>query len=208
MVKSHVRLWLIAIFLMLFVMPAIISPGLARSRLESEFNSSTDIFGAERVSAIVGRANSIYETIIGGLGIDKIIATGYVQDKDVKNTIAEGVNRAGSSFTNSYLQSMALLIYGIFFRGSLMIQWLAYIGSFLVGAFVDGLVQRRIKRDLIHVNNPILFSLTAHTLILITFAPIAYLLMPFAVTPWFMPVWTVVMAFPLAKAVAHAVKVK
>lgn len=206
MVKSHIRLWLIAIFLMVFVVPAIMPPSVARQRLELEFVASQSVFGGERVAVIVDRANGIYEGLIGGIGLDKLIASGYVKDKEVENTIGEGVNKVGSSFTNAYLQSMALLIYGVFFRGSLMIQWLAYIGVFLFAAIVDGVTQRRIKNELIHMNAPIAFSVTFHIVIAIVFAPIAYLLLPFAVTPWFMPIWTVVIALPLSKAIANAVK--
>lgn len=206
MVKSHVKLWIIALFLMIFVMPALMSPSTSRERLDAEYRSSAAIFGAERVSIITARANGVFDAVVGGIGIDRLIAAGYVKEKETRGVIAQGLNQEGSKMTNGYLQSMMYLLYGIFFRGSLMLQWLLYVGAFLFAAVVDGVTQRQIKQELFHMNAPIKFSIMFHTVVFIVFTPLAYLMLPVAVTPWFMPIWSIAIAYPLSKAIANAVK--
>jgi hypothetical protein len=101
---------------------------------------------------------------------------------------------------------MMLQLYGLFYRGFLMLHWMWYVGIFLVAAFVDGLARRAIKRDVLAVNDPIKFAIAFHTLIFIVFSPFAYLLLPAAVTPWFMPAWAVLVALPMSSAIANAVR--
>ncbi|ABD71951.1 hypothetical protein Rfer_4264 (plasmid) [Rhodoferax ferrireducens T118] len=207
MVKTHVKLWIILLFLAIFIVPAILSPEMAEARLRSEYESSAAIFGVARVDTITARANAVYDVTVGASGIDKLIQTGYVKKSDTRNMmIAKNANETASSFTNNYLKSMLLQIYGVFFRGSLMLQWLVYVGFFLFAAIVDGVMQRRIKKDLIQMNAPIQFAVSFHIVIAIIFTPLAYLLLPGAVTPWFMPIWTLVIALPLSKAIANAAK--
>lgn len=207
MVKSHVKLWIIGLFLALLIVPALLPPELAQVRLQTEFDSSVTIFGAKRVGIITDRANGVYDAVVGGSGLDKLIQTGYVKRQDTDNLlVAKKANSEMSTLTNRYLQSMMLQIYGVFFRGSLMLQWLVYVGVFLLAAVVDGLTQRKVKQELIQMNAPIKFAVMFHVVIVIMFSPIAYLLLPAAVTPWFMPIWTIAIAFPLAKAIANAVK--
>lgn len=208
MVASHIKLWIIALFLMVFVVPAIMPPSMARARLDSEYLSSSEIFGQERVAIITTRANFVFEAVIGAIGIDRIIAAGYVHEKDTKGIIAEGLNTEASKVTNGYLQSMMFLLYGIFFRGSLMLQWLLYVGFFLFGAVMDGIAQRRIKQEMIRMNAPVTFSIMIHTVVFIFFSPLAYLLLPVAVTPWFMPIWALAIAYPLSKAISNAAKIR
>lgn len=209
MVKSHLKLWIILLFLAIVAVPAILPPEMAEARLLSEYESSVEIFGAKRVDSITAGANGLYDVIVGGLGINKFIQTGYVKEKDTdKLIIAKKANKRAASFTNRYLQSMTLQIYGVFFRGNLMLQWLVYVGFFLCAVIVDGIMQRKIKQDLIQMNSPIQFAVSIHIVIAIIFTPIAYLLLPIAVTPWFMPIWTLVIALPLSKAIANAAKTR
>ena len=56
------------------------------------------------------------------------------------------------------------------------------------------------------LNSPLPFAWALHSVIVIAFTPLAYLLLPFSVTPWFMPMWCLLMALPLAKAIANAVR--
>lgn len=207
MVKAHVRLWFIGIFLAILVVPALMAPETARERIEREFHSSTAIFGAERASAITLRANAAYDALVEGLGVADFLRKGFTQRKDADQMMfAQKPSMTMGTFVNRYLQTMMALIYGVFFRGSLMIQWLAYIGAFLIAAIIDGVVQRRVKQDTLAMNAPVKFAYAFHTVIVIIFSPIAYLLLPVTVTPWFMPIWAVAMSYPMAKAIANAVR--
>jgi len=207
MVKAHVRLWVIGIFLAILVVPALIGPEAARDRIEREYQASTAIFGAQRSNAITERANDAYDALVEGLGIAQTLRRGFTKRSD-HDQMMFGQKPAVTmaSFVNNYLQTMMTQIYGVFFRGSLMIQWLAYVGAFLIAAFVDGMVQRKVKQETLAMNAPVKFAYAFHTVIVIIFSPLAYLLLPFAVTPWFMPIWAVAIAYPMAKAIANAVR--
>ena len=196
-------------FLALLAVPAFLPPESAQARLTSEYDSSALIFGEQKVGDITQHANSAYQTVVGGLGLENLIESGYVKRKDVEDLqIAKGLNNVMSITTNRYLESMLLQIYGVFFRGALMLHWLVYVGVFLIAAIVDGAMQRKVKQELIQMNAPIKFALGLHAAIFMVFLPLAYLLLPIAVTPWFMPIWAVVIAYPMAKAIANAVKTR
>lgn len=207
MAKTHIKLWFIMLFLAALVVPVLLSPQMARARLMSEYNSAATIFGAKRVDAITERANHVFEVVANGTGLTRLIDSGFVRYEDTQNMmIGKKATQDMSSFTNDYLQTLLLQLYGVFFRGSLMLQWMVYVGIFLFASIFDGVMQRRVKTETLRMNAPIQFAITLHMVIGMLFAPIAYLLLPFAVTPWFMPMWTLIIAFPLAKAIANAAK--
>lgn len=207
MAKSHLKLWVILIFLMLIAVPALITPEFARGRLEAEYRSSVAIFGETRVRLIAERANGIYDTIVKGSGLEGLIKSSYTTNADMKNAIvAREANTSMAAGANRYLQSFVIQVYGVFFRGSLMLHWLIYVGLFLLAALVDGATQRKVKMETMRMAAPIKFAIATHVLISTIFIPVAYLLLPFAVTPWFMPVWTVFVALPLSNAIANAAR--
>jgi hypothetical protein len=205
---THIKLWLIFLFLAFLAVPWLMPPEMARARLQSEQASSAEIFGVKTVNDITSTANSAYNALVKSTGIEAFLQAGFVEEKDVreKQFVGGNVNREMSTVTNRYLESMLLQLYGLFYRGFLMLHWMWYVGFFLVAAFVDGLTQRSIKREVLAVNDPIKFAMAFHTLIVIVFTPFAYLLLPAAVTPWFMPIWAVLVAFPLSKAISNAVR--
>jgi mannose/fructose/N-acetylgalactosamine-specific phosphotransferase system component IIB len=207
MVKTHISGWFIFLFVAMLIVPALMSPDMSRARLLAEHSSSVSIFGGKKVESISQTANDVYSAVIGGLGIEDVINSGYVKKKDIKDeTIAKRLNTDMSTLTNRYLESLTLQIYGIFFRGALMVNWLLYVGLFLFAAIFDGVAQRQVKQETIQMVSPIKFAIATHTVVAILFIPLAYLVLPINVTPWFMPIWAVVVALPLAKAIANAAK--
>lgn len=207
MVKSHLKLWIIGFFLAMLAVPALMPPEAAKGRLRAEYESSAAIFGTKRVDAIGVRATFLYDAIIGGSGLDALIHNGFVEKSATDRlVIAKAGNETMATKTNRYLQSMLLQLYGVFFRGSLMLQWLPYIGFFLIAAIGDGITQRRIRNDELQMNSPIKFAVSLHAAIVIVLSPIAYLMLPASVTPWFMPIWAALIAIPLSKVIAHAAK--
>ena len=207
MVKTHLKLWIIFLFLILLSMPWIITPDEAKQRLVAEYNDSVKIFGYERTEHIADRGDNIFISFMQGTGIGKLLAGGKIDEKEI-NSMDYGrkANRTMSEITNKYLLTFSIQIRGVFFRGSLMVQWLLYVGVFLIAVLMDGMTQRKVKQDLLIMNAPIKFALAFHILIFVMFTPLAYLLLPVAVTPWFMPVWTISIALPITKAISNAVK--
>lgn len=207
MVKTHIKLWIIFLFLALLVVPAILPPEMAQARLESEHDSSVAIFGQQRVDAITSGANLMYQKISETLGLERFIRSGFVKRKDVEGQVFIGTFQGDmSTFTNQYLLSLMLQIYGIFFRGALMLQWMIYIGFFLFASLFDGIVQRKVKHETLQVVSPLKFAIAMNTVVAVFFMPLAYLLLPAHVTPWFMPIWAVVVALPLSKAISNAAR--
>lgn len=207
MVKTHISGWFIFLFVAMLIVPALMSPDMSRARLQAEHDSSVAIFGTKKVDSISETANTVYQAVIGGLGIDKLINSGYVKEKDTKKLVfSKRVNTDMSTVTNRYLESMTLQIYGVFFRGALMVNWLLYVGLFMFASMFDGISQRQVKQETIQMVSPIKFALALHTVVAVIFSPLAYLVLPMNVTPWFMPIWAVVVAFPLSKAISNAAR--
>lgn len=207
MVKSHIKLWIILLFLAALIVPALMTPDEARSRLQAELDSSVAIFGAQKVTALTESAGSVYRAVVGTLGLDRLVHSGYV-DRNAADTkiVANKLNREMSTFTNGYLETLLIQVYGVFYRGALMLHWFLYIGIFLFAAAYDGFSQRKIKQDTIQLLSPLKFSIAVNTLVAILFIPLAYLLLPANVTPWFMPTWALIAAIPLSKSISNAVR--
>jgi hypothetical protein len=209
MVKAHIRLWLIALFLMLVAIPFVMPPEFARARIMAEYDAAAAIFGQDKASELAESANGMYGAFMQGSGLGAAISSSYVTEKEAENLlIAKNVNQDMSVVSNKYLLTFSTQIYGVIFRSALMSHWLIYVGVFLLAAFVDGYSQRQIKKDLIQMHAPIKFAASSHFGVMLVFTPIAYLLLPINVTPWFMPFWAVAMAYPIASVVSNFARVR
>lgn len=209
MVKTHIRLWLILIFLMMLVIPFFVPPEQARARVTAEYEAATSIFGVERASEIASSANTLFTDFMNGTGLANMINAGYVTEQETRNQlVAQQVNQDMAVVSNKFLLTLTTQLYGVIFRTKLMLHWLVYVGVFLVAALIDGISQRQIKSELLQMHAPIKFAMATHMGVVVLFTPLVYLLLPISVTPWFMPIWAVVMAWPISQTVTNFAKVR
>lgn len=207
MVASHVRLWLIGLFLSILIVPALVTSQWAVGRIRDEIAATARIFGPTRAKELVASASTAYSNFPGALHVQSTLSLGMTSEREHQRMVVlAGASTTMGNRVNQYLETIQLLLFGVVFRGYLMSIWMLYLGAFVLAAIIDGLVQRRVKKETMALNSPLPFAWALHSVIVIAFTPLAYLLLPFSVTPWFMPMWCLLMALPLAKAIANAVR--
>lgn len=209
MVLPHVRIWLIGLFVAFWIVPALTSDEDGRARIRNEYDAVGRIFGVQQSDVIAQRANATYDAFAKATGFASVLQKGYTTDEELKRQdIAPDLHQELAKKSNGYLAAMAMQMYGVVFRGLLLMQWLWVVGIFLFATIVDGFVQRRVRQATMRGNPPLLFALSLHVTVAVAFAPLAYLFLPFNVTPWFTPIWTLILAFPLCSAIANAARMR
>jgi hypothetical protein len=205
-VTSHILFWLGLILIMSVVVPTLMGPVASRARIQDEHDAAVRVFGPESADRMTEEANTAHGLLIVKSGIQKFIDHGFTSEAQLRREV---INPAGQTkaaiFFNRYMQTVSTELYGLVFRGIIMMHWMLYIGLFLLAAIVDGVCQRRVKLATAGTLSPLRFTIAMHLFVAIAFSPIVYLLAPIAVTPWFMVGWVLVIAYPLAKAISNIV---
>jgi len=205
---GHIRIWLGILLALVFLVPVALTPDQARKRVFDEAEYAGRIFGEARYNAVAARANAAYNAMVVQSGLRKFIDQGYTRNDELdRQAVMDKPQRSMAAMFNAYLDAMSVQLYGLFFRGSIMLEWLFFIGLFLVGAIVDGVARRKVKMATGGLNSPVKFTWAMHTMVIIIFTPLMYLMLPVEVSPMFMPYWTFVAAAPLSIAIANAVRV-
>lgn len=205
---GHVRLWLALVFVLLILVPIAMTPDSVADRIRAEADWGQRVFGSERMGRIVERSNNAYDLTIVQTGIRSLIDASMTTDADLdqpEDRLTRKQRRVATVF-NGYLHSLSLQIYGVYLRGSVMLEWLIFVGIFIVAAIVDGLTRRKIKHASGALSSPVKYTWAMHSMIAIIFSPIVYILVPATITPLFMPYWTLCMALPISITIANAVR--
>jgi Domain of unknown function (DUF4400) len=205
-VTTHIVFWLGLILVMSILVPGLMGPDASYARVRAEHDAAVRVFGAGNTDVMTKRANGVHDVLIVQSGLQRILDRGFTTNKQLKEQeIAVETQTRFSVLFNRYLQTVSTEVYGLVFRGCIMLHWLAYIGIFLVAAVADGICQRRVKLATAKSLSPLRYTIALHLMVVIAFSPLVYLLAPFNVTPWFMPVWVIVISYPLAKAISNIV---
>lgn len=202
---KHVLFWLAAIFVCLFIAPAGVTPEYARKRVQMEHQAVVGIFGVDTANAMTKRTNATYDLLINKTGIGPWMSQFYTTEEQINSApIAQDTQRSVGSTFNRYLWSASTLFYGLVLRLNVVAQWVVYVGFFLLAAVMDGQAQRKIKYECVITISPAKYSIALHAVIAMLFVPILYMVLPVHISPWFTPIWVMVIALPLSKAVANA----
>lgn len=205
-ITSHILFWLGVILVMSIVVPGLMGPNASFDRIQSEHDAALQVFGAETTDKMTSRANELHDLVIVKTGVQHLIDRGFTTEKQLQEQeIAVAQQTKMSVFMNRYMETVSTELYGLVFRGCIMLHWMAYIGAFLIAAIADGVCQRRVKLATAATLSPLRYTLAMHLLVVIAFSPIIYLLAPITVTPWFMPAWVLVIAYPMTKALSNIV---
>lgn len=203
---SHILVWLGALLVLGIVVPAVLPPERAYERVQVEHDAALAIFGQQQTDSITERANSLHDVLIKQSGIQAAIDSRFTTEKQLeRQEIAADTQRRVGTVFNRYLLTLSTQVYGLIFRGYIMLHWLLYVGIFLVAVVVDGFAQRKIIVDTAQSVSAVRYSLALHSLIAISFSPLVYLIAPFNVTPWFLPIWVIVVGYPLSKVSSNLV---
>lgn len=201
----HIKLWLALLLLVFLATPMIASEQQLRANAGHELQLMRAALGKEVTNTIVRLANGIHNALF--------VRTGVMDGLQGKTTYEAERRNAGHSlgggfytFTsvmNNYLLSMIILLYITILRLVMVAQWLPFLLPFLAAAAVDGVVQHKILHASVAVSNPVKLKLALHALVAGMALPVLYLLSPFAISPYFMLVWAIAVAFPLVVLISE-----
>lgn len=195
----HIKFWVIAFCVAIFAGPLFISPAHQLSRIEREVTSASDVFGYDTATSIVQSSKDAYSVLFIESGIlsfadDSLRVSS--DDLETSSRIFGGFTKIAQS-TNDWLLSSTYAFYGLFIRLGIMWQWCIYMLPLFIAAIVEGMVRRKIKYAGFGFSPPIAYTGALHGIIALLGIPLIYLLIPLPVTPYFMPVWTLILAISL-----------
>lgn len=190
-VRSHCAFWLLAFVLLALLPPLLHGPGPVRARLATEAEAIRSTFGAGASAWVLARAHAA----VGGWTAGSEPARAPGADRFWWRQAARGL--AASA------RALELQLQAIVLRAVLVAAWLLVLGPFWMAVLVDGFALRARKLETLGFQNPTAFRLATHAAIALAAGPLLYLVAPFAVTPLFMPGWTLAAALPVGFALTH-----
>lgn len=193
------------IAVMFIALPIVITPAETVEKVKTEVGYIKNAFGVEESEKLLASANAFYDDAFVKTGVIKTTGGLYVGDGEKRHGVPglDSTAAVMTQKTNEYLLSMSANIYALSIRIGILLAWLPYIIPFLSASIVHGLVRRKIKMRSFGFVSPTIYGTSLHALIAITFIPVAYLLVPFAVSPLFIPLWAILSAIPLGLLVAN-----
>lgn len=205
-ISSHLLFWLTIWGMMFLASPLVLSQDGQIARIKDEISSIKLAFGTAKADEIVSDSSGIYRRLF----IDTKVLTEenklYTKSDDREGTVGgftAAPARSMSNLTNGYLRALSVNVYGLFIRWNIFLHWSIFILPFIMAAFVDGFVTRKIKFAQFGFISPMAYSFSMHIILFLTFIPLLYLVMPLPITPYFMPTWAMIMAFPINMLVSN-----
>jgi len=174
-------------------------------QIEHEFSQTIDLMGQKKAEKIYESANTNFRHMVVESGIFRESYRMFVPDGERD---LQGVNVVGRGITwfEQRLDAFWAVVFRGFQRLALFNTWLPYSLLILVPAAIDGWEQRAIKRDTFGYSSPFRYALAYYGIVAILILPVAYLLIPFPITPLFAPFWAIVAALAIVVAAANTQK--
>ena len=205
----HSLLWVMLIAFCFLGLPAISTPTDIMNRVVRELTLIEQSLGKAETSKVTKSATAFYNAVFIGTGAEKTSTKFVVSEEEKENTVPLFGNsvRALSSKTNDYVRGFSSLCFAVFVRVAIILSWLPYIAPFLLAAITDAAVTRKIKFESFGYSSPIKFAAAAHSMIVVVFLPLLYLVVPLPITPLFVPFWALISAIPIMLLVANTQRV-
>lgn len=133
------------------------------------------------------------------------LAKAQITGESMRRTkqIVPGAGVAVTVAYNKYVQGLLMNAFVATLRVFIMLVWLFVLAPVLIASVIDGFSQRAIKRAEFGAIRPAAFALTSIIVVPMAMAPIIYLVVPISITPLVAPMWSLVMALPLALLVSN-----
>jgi hypothetical protein len=204
--RTHIVFWICVWGMVLLASPLMLPMEGQIARIKKEIELTRGAFGDAQVAEIIQDASSTYKAIFietGYLTSNSKVYTKPMTAEQKQLTILEKTTEKFATVTNGYLTALSVNLYGVMVRWGIFCHWLLFIAPFLVAAFIDGFVVRKIKFSEFGFISPMAYSFSLHGIIFILFIPLLYLIAPLPITPYFMPGWALVLSFPIMLMIAN-----
>lgn len=204
--QTHFKGWFIIIIIGFWLLPIFISEESAKTRVLEEIGKVQSQFGEVASNHVVEGANSTFDFMVVRTGLLEWAMRGEVSKEAQTQTerVMGRVVSTGTSFTNRYVRGAIANVYGLFFRLQMLLVWMPLMIPFLIAIVIDGYVARKMKMSSFGYFSPAAFQLANHTLIFMIMLPAAYLVLPFVMSPMWVPFLAIAAGFAMRLAIKHA----
>lgn len=206
--RSHVFIWLCALLASVFASPLLFSPVSFTQRVADDIRSIDQVLGRDQAASIVKRANSMYQTIFFDSGVSQYTKRAYSSRDSIESSQSFVGIGAVASMTNHYLESLSINFYSFTIRLLTVFAWIPLFFPFMIACVIDGMASRAIKLETFRYNAPLSYSFGLHASIFGLFLPVFYLIVPFSVSPWFIPIWALSLSCAMMVMVRNVQRIR
>lgn len=203
--RSHLLFWFTIWLMALLALPLLLPIEMQTNRIYTEIARTSDVFGKAKADEITMEASETYKALFISTGYLSENNPTYTKPQNINNgtAILDGPAQVFSRATNSYLTNLSVNVYGMLVRWGVVSHWMLFIFPFVLAAFIDGFVIRKIKFSEFGFISPMAYSISLHFIIFIAFIPMLYLIAPLPITPYFMPGWALCIGLPIMLMISN-----
>lgn len=196
MILKHIVGWLVVTVLVIFGLPALVSPTAYVSQVKREQSALVENFGAESAQKIIVSADKAYTEAFEDSGLHKSFMEHYsIPEKDILSDKPAENDPLRQNAMAKYERKMQAYFVGLFvsfyewiFRMVQLLMWCVFALPFLVAAAWDGLMLRKVRAASFIYSSPSIYSGLWHALIAMFFGANVLLNIPFTVKPLIYPI--------------------
>lgn len=203
---KHAFFWLVAAFVLFLLVPLVSNTETQWKNARVELGMIEGAMGRRDAIEIANSANAAFDVLVVKSGLLALTRGGYVTEQQRRaNTmpIGPGSGRVVDQ-TNSYLDTLAAMIYVVLLRVRMLLAWLPFVFPFLIGVVAEGYTRRKIKFAEFGEYGATVFAGAVHVGVLLSVLPVFYALAPIPISPLFVPVWILLASWPIVVAIANA----
>jgi hypothetical protein len=204
--RTHLLFWMTIWAMCLIATPLLTTVDGQVRRIDAELAVTKGVFGDRKTDEISESATAKYRSLFLDTGILTEKARVFTKEAAPEQKKLDLMNRPADAFaslTNGYLLAFSVNVYGMLVRWGVITHWLLFIAPFLLAAFVDGFVIRKVKFSEFGFMSPMAYSMALHFIIFILFVPMLYLIAPLPITPYFMPGWALCLGLPIMLMISN-----
>jgi ABC-type multidrug transport system fused ATPase/permease subunit len=199
---KHILIWLAALLVMLLLVPLAFSTDAIWGAVKKEAVMIDAAFGSKEAESIITRAGAFHRAMFIETGLLDKVQKAKATDREEQFALP-GTGQALTKVTNSYVESLGAMMFGVAMRIIILFGWLPFIIPFLLAAVGEGYARRKIKFATFGQYGVMVYAGAAHLAIILLMAPLVYLVLPFAVPPLFVPFWALCAAVPIVTMIAN-----
>lgn len=197
---THIRFWLAMVAAMFLLTPLLRDTSAMDAFVEQEVQMTRDTFGEKVSDFIASNAAGVYKLLPG-----EKIGQAKIEGERMRRTkqVVPGAGVAVTVAYNKYVTGLVQMFYVATMRSFILMVWMMVLAPVLIASVVDGFTQRAIKRAEFGAIRPAAYTVTSLVVVPLAVAPLFYLVLPFSISPLVTPMWSLVIAIPLALMVSN-----
>ncbi|MEQ6436310.1 DUF4400 domain-containing protein [Comamonas sp. w2-DMI] len=201
---THIRFWVFMIMVAFLLGPFYRTPKQMHSFVRSEAAITIDALGDTWGRGIVSKSAQLIKSGPVQLGVHLLKKGEYDQAQGESLIYKSWGTQIFMEYGNRLLAGWGAMLFVMCIRFMIVLCWFTLLAPMLIAACVDGIGQRKIRYYNFKSTRPTTHSALSLFVIPFALAPFVYLVLPFTISPAYLPMITSIMLLPLALLLAHS----